>query len=99
MTEVFLLEPFGEENNNPIFLLEEVNFLEYGFIGARKEHFKGKILTKDNFYIDVLGWNKRKEIEKNLREKRIFNLLVSVERDNFKNEKKFRLNIHSIVDE
>lgn len=97
MSEVFLLEPFGEGNNNPIFLLENVKFLEYGFIGSKKEHFKGKILTKDNYYVDILGWNKHKEIEKCLQEKKILNFLVSVERDNFKNEKNFRLNIHDVV--
>ncbi|MDR0675605.1 MAG: single-stranded-DNA-specific exonuclease RecJ [Elusimicrobiota bacterium] len=96
--EILLLEPFGEANPNPLFLIEKLKIIDFNFIGTKKEHFKGKLALKDANTIDIIGWNMRKKIfVDELKNKNFnFNVLANIERDFYDGKERIRLNMQDI---
>jgi single-stranded-DNA-specific exonuclease len=99
LKEIFLMEPFGEANPSPLILMQDIKFDDFGFIGARKEHFKGFLNTKEGL-IEVIGWNMKDKLKNKLDAKTLtinFDFISNVEKNFYNGENKLRLNIIDIV--
>lgn len=96
--EILLMEPFGEANPHPIFLFENIKFVDFGFMGSKKEHFKGKIRLKDLNFIEVIGWNMRQNFVRRSNEENIFSFIAHVEKDFYNGEERIRLNIQEMIE-
>jgi single-stranded-DNA-specific exonuclease len=56
VNEIYLLEPFGLENEQPVFLIDGYELVSHKFIGAEGNHLKASIKIGKNVF-DVIKFN------------------------------------------
>ena len=88
------LEPFGEGNRPPLFLLQDVVLKDKKTIGANNNHLKCYICdNKYNNVFECIFWN-RKDISANINS--IIDLVFVPKISSFNGETKIQLEIHDI---
>jgi single-stranded-DNA-specific exonuclease len=78
------LQPYGQENEEPIFCIKNIRFLNCTeFFGSEKQHFRFWIERKNMPWLSVIAWNMASSVpEKN----RDIDILVKIGFDNWNNE-------------
>lgn len=91
--ELSLLEPFGEANKIPLFLLEKLKISSIRSLSEGK-HLKMQ-LTQDNYIIDAIGFNMGSEAQNYLIGDKI-DVVGSLEINSFNGNEQIQINIKDI---
>lgn len=88
--QVKKLEPFGLGNPRPVFMMEKVIASDLRKIGAENKHIKFKIEN-----LDVVGFNMSENYQR-LNEKKPFDIVFSLDEDNWGGMRKIQLKVIDI---
>lgn len=90
-----MLEPFGIGNPTPIFIIRDAVITEIKKIGKDREHLKFKVKI-DKDYFDCISFNKGYLFD-SLNESDIVDLIVSLEINEYRGNKKIQLRVNEIM--
>ena len=76
------LEPFGKENQEPIFLSRKIKPLSFSAIGQDNKH--GSFKFKNNRLIQAIGWNLYDLMRKLYKENKNLDIIYTLENNHFK---------------
>ncbi len=93
MDELKLLEPYGRDNQKPIFCFSNVELLSCRLVGNRLNHLKVTV-SKNNFSINGIAFNFGNRCEYKLNE--CLNIAASLEENEWANQKKTEIRIIDI---
>ena len=93
MTELRLLEPFGRENPKPVFCLNNINLINYRFVGNQNNHLK-LTASKDNKVINGIAFNFGADYP--YKQNEVFDLAVTLEENEWANQKKKEIRVIDI---
>ncbi len=89
-----LLEPFGAENDEPVFLIKNVKLFSMWEIGKNNEHIKMRVGTEGSPLFEALWWNPdKKEI---LESGKNYDMVVRINRDFFNGLESINLIVEDI---
>lgn len=80
LQEISMLEPFGNRNEEPVFLIKEIPISGFKYFGATNNHGK---YSFENPQISAIGWNIGKEM-KEIFEKKMPDILCKIEKDSYR---------------
>jgi len=58
MEKIKMLEPFGQDNPEPVLCCSNLSILNFRMIGADNNHLKINLKSPDNKYLEALWWQK-----------------------------------------
>jgi len=90
LAELAFLEPFGEGNKKPLFLMEKVEILEVKLLGKEQKHLK-IWLKKPRGFLEAIGFDMKDKLEETKAGR--INVLFHLEEDSWNGRKKIQLRL------
>lgn len=81
-------EPYGEENEEPVFLLKEFQIKEIREVGDNNEHLFMRVTKNQGYLFNAIWWGKSEEMRDILKEDSFVDIVCRLELDEW-NEKKY----------
>jgi single-stranded-DNA-specific exonuclease len=95
MKEVFLLEPFGQQNQSPVFLIKNCEFIKIDYLGVAKAHLKGAIKIGDGI-VEVIAWSLANKLV-DIKNINFVDIIGSVEKNYYNGQTTMRINITEFI--
>lgn len=83
------IEPFGKENEEPLFLMRDVELDSFSRFGKQNNH--GRFILNTNRRLPVIGWNMASEMESMYNSRGSADLVFTLEEDAYMGKKNIRL--------
>ena len=83
------IEPFGKENDEPLFLMKDVKLNSFKRFGKENDH--GKYIIDPELKLSAIGWNMADEMENLYRSGKHFDIVFSLEEDTYMGRSSIRL--------
>ncbi len=94
-----LFEPFGEGNQEPIFLMKNLSVLQVKLLGVQKKHIKINVKVSDDksklFFFELVGFNMAKNF-KEIKPNDKIDVVFSVSVNHWNGEERIQLNIKDL---
>ena len=93
--EINMFEPYGIDNNKPLFQINNIKVKKLNFLGRDKKHIKIEIDNNDSSEIEIIGFNFGK-YSNNIKEGGIINIVAEINLNEWNGNKKLQLIIRDI---
>ncbi len=91
-----MLEPFGEENNEPVFLVRGIRVVNNKCIGNDKSHLAITLKDDNNNYFNAIWWGKAEDMKDVLLPGKKVDIVFTFELDEWNENKNIKLFVEDI---
>ncbi len=91
-----IFEPYGEENEEPVFLLRNFQIKEIKEVGNTNKHIFMKVAKDERYFFNAIWWSKAEEKRDILKLNDIIDIVCKLELDEWQEKKYIKLLIEDI---
>lgn len=93
--EISMFEPYGIDNNKPLFQINNLKIKKINFLGKDKRHIKIEIENNNSSEVEIIGFNFGK-YSNNLKEGDIMNIVAEININEWNGSRKLQIIIRDI---